>query len=106
MGYMDILKYMVASDYWEGLSVVAIVMLAEIIKGIYFNLSFWYKLTDETYWGAYFSLIGCAVILGLNIWLVPTYGYVASAWASVAGYGVITLLSYFIGQKNILWLIR
>ena len=100
MGYMDILKYMVASDYWEGLSVVAIVMLAEIIKGIYFNLSFWYKLTDETYWGAYFSLIGCVVILGLNIWLVPTYGYVASAWASVAGYGVITLLSYFIGQKK------
>ena len=100
MGYMDILKYMVASDYWEGLSVVAIVMLAEIIKGIYFNLSFWYKLTDETQWGAYFSLIGCGVILALNIWLVPTYGYVASAWASVAGYGLITLLSYFIGQKK------
>ena len=81
-------------------SVVAIVMLAEIFKGIYFNLSFWYKLTDETQWGAYFSLIGCVVILALNVWLVPTYGYVASAWASVAGYGVITLLSYFIGQKK------
>lgn len=100
MGYMDILKFMVASDYWEGLSVVAIVMGAEIFKGIYFNLSFWYKLTDETRWGAYFSLIGCAVILVLNIWLVPLYGYVASAWASVAGYGVITLLSYVIGQKK------
>ena len=100
MGYMDILRYMVARDYWEGLSVVAIVMLAEIFKGIYFNLSFWYKLTDETQWGAYFSLIGCVVILALNVWLVPTYGYVASAWASVAGYGVITLLSYFIGQKK------
>ena len=100
MGYMDILRYMVARDYWEGLSVVAIVMLAEIFKGIYFNLSFWYKLTDETQWGAYFSLIGCAVILALNIWLVPMYGYVASAWASVAGYGVITLLSYLIGQKK------
>ncbi len=100
MGYMDILKYMVAPDYWEGLSVVAIVMAAEILKGIYFNLSFWYKLTDETRWGAYFSLIGCGVILGLNVWLVPLYGYVASAWASVAGYGVITLLSYVIGQKK------
>ena len=100
MGYMDILKYMVASDYWEGLSVVAIVMGAEILKGVYFNLSFWYKLTDETRWGAYFSIIGCAVILGLNVWLVPTYGYVASAWASVAGYGTITLLSYIIGQKK------
>lgn len=100
MFYMDILRYMVARDYWEGLSVVAIVMGAEIFKGIYFNLSFWYKLTDETQWGAYFSIIGCAVILVLNIWLVPTYGYVASAWASVAGYGVITLLSYIIGQKK------
>lgn len=100
MFYMDILRYMVARDYWEGLNVVAIVMGAEIFKGIYFNLSFWYKLTDETQWGAYFSIIGCAVILVLNIWLVPTYGYVASAWASVAGYGVITLLSYIIGQKK------
>lgn len=100
MFYMDILKYMVASDYREGLGVVAIVMGAEILKGVYFNLSFWYKLTDETYWGAYFSLIGCSVILALNIWLVPTYGYVASAWASVAGYGAITLLSYIIGQRK------
>lgn len=102
MFYMDILKYLVASDYREGLGVVAIVMGAEILKGIYFNLSFWYKLTDETYWGAYFSLIGCSVILALNVWLVPTYGYVASAWASVAGYGVITLLSYVIGQRKYL----
>ena len=100
MGYMDILKYMVARDYWEGLSVVAVVMGAEILKGLYFNLSFWYKLTDETRWGAYFSLTGCAVILVLNIWLVPRFGYVASAWASVVGYGVITLLSFFIGQKK------
>lgn len=100
MFYMDLLKYLVAPDYWEGLVVVAIVMGAEIFKGIYFNLSIWYKLTDETRWGAYFSLIGCAVILILNVWLVPKYGYVASAWASVAGYGVITLLSYVMGQKR------
>ena len=100
MFYMDILRYMVASDYWEGLAVVGIVMGAEIFKGIYFNLSFWYKLTDETQWGAYFSLIGCAVILSLNVWLVPQFGYVASAWASFTGYGVITILSYFIGQKH------
>lgn len=100
MGYMDILKFMVARDYWDGLGIVAIVMGAEIFKGIYFNLSFWYKLTDETRWGAYFSLMGCAVILVLNIWLVPMYGYVASAWASVAGYGIITILSFIIGQNK------
>lgn len=100
MFYLDLFRYMVARDYWAGLSVVAIVIGAEIFKGIYFNLSFWYKLTDETRWGAYFSIIGCVIIVGLNVLLVPTYGYVASAWASVAGYGVITILSYWIGQKK------
>lgn len=100
MFYLDLLKYMVARDYWAGLSVVAIVIGAEIFKGVYFNLSFWYKLIDETRWGAYFSLIGCAIIVAMNVFLVPVYGYVASAWASVAGYGVITLLSYWIGQKK------
>ena len=100
MAYMDILRYIIASDYWEGLIVVPIVMGSEIFKGIYFNLSFWYKLTDETKWGAYFSLLGCVVILSLNIWLVPRYGYVASAWASFTGYAIITVLSYVIGQKH------
>lgn len=100
MCFMPILQYMIAEDYREGMFVIPIVMIAEILKGIYFNLSFWYKLTDETRWGAYFSLIGCTAILLLNIYLVPTYGYIASAWASVVGYGLITLLSYAIGQKK------
>ena len=100
MFYLDLLRYLVAKGYWEGLGVVAIVMLAEICKGIYFNLSFWYKLTDKTYWGAYFSVIGCVIIVVLNILFVPVYSYLASAWASVAGYAVILLLSYWIGQKE------
>ena len=100
MFYLDLLRYLVAKGYWEGLGVVAIVMLAEICKGIYFNLSFWYKLTDKTYWGAYFSVIGCVIIVVLNILFVPVYGYLASAWACGAGYAVILLLSYWIGQKE------
>jgi O-antigen/teichoic acid export membrane protein len=98
--YMDIMKHMISPDYWVGLSVVSILMIAEIFKGIYFNLSFWYKLIDETRWGAYFSTIGCGFIVVLIIVFVPIYGYVACAWAGVAGYGIITLLSYFVGQKK------
>ena len=100
MFYMDLLRYMVASDYWEGLSVVAIVMGAEIFKGIYFNLSFWYKLIDETRWGAYFSLIGCTVLVVMNVLLIPRYSYMACAWAGFCGYGIAMLLSYFVGQKK------
>ena len=100
VGYMDILKYIVRNqDYWVGLKVVPIVMAAEIMMGVYFNLSFWYKVIDKTIWGAIFSGIGCAVLLVVNIIFVPRYGYMACAWGGFAGYGVAMLASYFVGQK-------
>ena len=98
--YIDILKYILAPDYWSGLRVVPIVMMAEIFMGVYFNLSFWYKLIDETKWGAYFSFAGCAVLIAINVFFVPIYGSMACAWAGFAGYAVAMLLSYFVGQKK------
>ncbi len=100
MFYLDILKFVIGEGYWSGLRVVPIVMVAEIFMGIYFNLSFWYKLTDETKWGAYFSLTACSIVILLNIFLIPIYGYMACAWAGFAGYAVAMLLSYFVGQKK------
>ena len=100
MFYLDILRHVIGRDYWDGLRVVPIVMAAEIFMGIYFNLSFWYKLIDETRWGAYFSLTGCIILVLMNIFLVPKYGYIACAWAGFTGYGVAMLLSYFVGQKK------
>lgn len=101
IGYMDILRYVIRDrSYWPGLRVVPIVMAAEIMMGIYFNLSFWYKLIDKTIWGAYFSGIGCAVLIAINVIFVPIYGYIACAWAGFAGYGTAMLLSYFVGQKK------
>ena len=99
MAYMNVLRYIIKSDYWEGLKVIPIVMAAEMMMGIYFNLSFWYKLTDKTIWGAVFSGIGCAVLIAINVLLVPKFGYMACAWGGFAGYGVAMLLSYFVGQK-------
>ena len=98
-GYMDILKHIIAPDYWEGLKVVPVVMAAEIMMGVYFNLSFWYKLIDKTIWGAWFSGAGCAVLIAVNVLFIPRYGYMACAWAGVAGYGTAMLLSYFVGRK-------
>lgn len=100
MFYLDVLKYLIGPDYWEGLRVVPIVMAAEIFMGIYFNLSFWYKLIDQTRWGAWFSLAGCVVLVAVNVLLVPRYGYMACAWGGFAGYGVAMLLSYFVGQRK------
>ena len=101
IGYMDILRYVIRDrSYWPGLRVVPIVMAAEIMMGIYFNLSFWYKLIDKTIYGAWFSGAGCLVLVIVNVVFVPRYSYMACAWGGVAGYGTAMLLSYFVGQKK------
>ena len=100
MGYINILRHIIGRDYWEGLKVVPIVMAGTIMMGVYFNLSFWYKLIDKTIWGAYFSGIGCFVLILINIIFVPQYGYMACAWAGLIGYATAMTLSYFVGQKK------
>lgn len=100
MGYMNMLKFIIGEGYREGLKIVPIVMAAEIMMGIYFNLSFWYKLTDQTLWGALFSGAGCLVLFAVNFMFIPEFSYMACAWAGVAGYGTAMLLSYFVGQKK------
>ena len=84
VGWMPLLQYILGANYREGLGVVPIVMAAEIMMGVYFNLSFWYKLIDKTIYGLF----------------IPKYGYWACAWGGVAGYGTSMVLSYIVGQKK------
>ena len=97
--YLDILKFIVAESYWSGLKIVPVVLWTYIFQGVYFNLSFWYKLTDQTRWGAYLSLIGVAITFTMQIIFVPMTGYMASAASGTVCYFVIMLLSYFIGKR-------
>jgi O-antigen/teichoic acid export membrane protein len=99
-GYIDIIKYLIPAAYYEGLKVVPIVLLGELFFGVYFNLSLWYKLTDQTRWGAYMSLAGFAITLLINILFIPHFSYMACAWASFIANLTMVLISYFLGQKN------
>ena len=98
--YLDIFRYIVSSAYWEGLKIVPVVLWTYVFQGVYFNLSFWYKLTDETKWGAYFSLLGLIITLVLQLVGVPRIGYWASCGSSLVCYFCIMILSYVIGQKK------
>ncbi len=103
MYYLPIIKHFESPAYWSGLRVVPLMMIAELFAGVYFNLSVWYKLTDRTRWGMYFSLICFALMLGLNLWLVPAIGipdgYVGSAWAALISYFAVMVLSWAVGRK-------
>ena len=100
IGWMPLLQRIIGEEYRVGLGVVPIVMVAEIMMGVYFNLSFWYKLIDKTIYGAWFSLAGCLVLFAVNILFIPKYGYWACAWGGVAGYGTAMVLSYIVGQRK------
>lgn len=99
MAFLPILRYFISPAYFEGLKVVPIIMLAELFFGIFYNLSIWYKLTDRTAWGSYFSIGGLAITVVLNVLLVPRIGYMGCAWAAIACYGAMMLASYIAGQR-------
>ena len=86
-------------EYFQALEIVPVILLANLFLGIYYNLSVWFKLTDRTRYGMYFSILGALITIGLNIIYIPIIGYMASAWATLITYLFIASLSYFYGKK-------
>ena len=84
----------------RGFFVVSILLLANIFLGIYYNLSIWYKLTDKTYFGALFSLVGAVITIVMNLILIPKIGFMGSAITTLACYVVMTITSYFLSKKH------
>jgi O-antigen/teichoic acid export membrane protein len=87
-------------EYFEALQIVPIILLANLFLGIYNNLSIWYKLTDKTKYGMYFSVLGAVITIVFNILMIPKIGFMASAWATLITYGCMMIVSYFIGKKH------
>ena len=97
--FIDIFKYFIGPDFRSGLAIVPIILMANLFLGIFYNLSVWYKLTDKTKFGAMIALIGAVITVVLNVLLVPRYGYYGAAWAHLACYFSMVILSFFIGRK-------
>lgn len=99
MYYLDIVKLFIGQNYYGGLKVVPILLAANLFLGIYLNMSIWYKLSGHTRYGAWLSVIGAIITVAFNLWLIPTMGYMGSAWATLICYTSMMLLSYWKGQK-------
>lgn len=98
MCFIDLVKVVLPSSYYAGLYVIPIVMVAEMFSGIFFNLSVWYKVTDRTQWGAWFSFGGFAITLVGNVLFVPRFGYMACAWTAFACFFFVMMASYLMGR--------
>ncbi len=99
MLYIDVVQHFIGKDFREGIAVVPILLMANLFLGIFYNLSIWYKLTGQTRFGAYISIIGAIITLALNYFLIPVMGYMGSAWATFICYGSMMVISFIIGQK-------
>jgi O-antigen/teichoic acid export membrane protein len=101
VAYLDFFKLLIVRDeaYWVAIDIVPIVLLANLCLGIYFNLAIWYKLTDKTRYGMYLSIVGAVVTIVFNLIMIEKLGFIAAAWATLAAYGIMMLLSYLLGQK-------
>jgi O-antigen/teichoic acid export membrane protein len=97
--FAEVVKYFIGPDYWEGLFILPIVLMANLLLGVTFNLSIWYKLNDMTRFGAYIGLTGAAVTIIMNVLLVPRFSYLGSAIGHISAYILMVLLSYYWGQK-------
>ncbi len=99
--FADLFKLLMIRDssYWVAMKVVPLIILANFFLGIYTNLSVWYKLIDKTYYGAYISIVGAIITLVLNFLLIPTMSYYGSAIATIAAYGSMMFISYYLGNK-------
>jgi O-antigen/teichoic acid export membrane protein len=98
--YLDVVKFFVGKNYWEGLPIVPILLLANWFLGIYFNLTVWYKLTNKTGYGAGISLFGALLTIVFNVLLIPHLGYIGAAWTTLICYTSMMVLSFYQGQKH------
>jgi len=98
--FLPVFKHFVGKNYWIGLPVVPILLLANMFLGIYYNLSIWYKLGNKTKAGAYITIIGAAITIIINRLFIPRYGFMACAWATFFCYGSMMVISFIWGQKE------
>ncbi len=99
MFYIDLIQLFLGKDFRSGLEIVPILLIANLVLGIYYNFSIWYKLADKTIWGAYISTGGALITIGLNLLLLPSLGKIGSAWATLCCYSFMALACYWSGQK-------
>lgn len=98
--YLDYFILFIGSDFREGVAIVPVVLMANLVMGIFFNLSIWYKLTNKTHIGAVLVMLGAVITVVVNSLFIPKYGYVASAWAHLICYSTMVVISYFWSRKH------
>ena len=96
--FIDVFQYFIGPSFREGLFIIPFLLISYLLLGLYYNVSIWYKLSDNTIYGAGIATVGAIITLAVNMLFLPTSGIIASAYAALACYGIMVVLAYFLGQ--------
>lgn len=98
--FLDVVKYFIDAKYWNGLHVVPVLLLANLLLGVYYNFSIWYRLKDRTGLGAWISVVGAVITIVLNLILIPSYGFTGAAWVTLICYIFMSGATWYTGQRH------
>lgn len=98
--FLDLIKYFIAPKYWSGLHVVPVLLGANLLLGVYYNFSIWYRLKDRTGLGAWISIAGALITIALNLIVIPRYGYTGAAWVTLICYGFMSAATWYTGRRH------
>ncbi|MFI3259808.1 MAG: oligosaccharide flippase family protein [Rikenellaceae bacterium] len=92
--FRDLFALIVGRDFREGISILPIILMSNLLMGVWLNLSFWYKREERTEFALYITLAGLVSTVVANLVLIPKFGYSGAAWARLVSESVMVLFSY------------
>ena len=96
--YRDIFALIVGRDFREGIHILPVVLGANILSGVWLNLSFWYKREEKTKFALWITLTGLICSVGFGVLLIPKMGYYGAAWSRFAAEAVMVAVSVVLNR--------
>lgn len=97
--YPEIFALLLGKNFRSGIAILPIMLVANILLGVVFNLSMWYKLSGKTHFALTITLLGLGINLLINIFFMPLYGFMAAAWGYLFSYLAMVIFSYYLSRK-------
>ena len=97
--FRDLFALIVGRDFREGIGILPVVLGANIMAGVWLNLSFWYKREEKTKLALYVTFTGLAAAVVMSLLLVPRWGYHGAAWSRFIAEAAMVAVSLWLNRR-------
>ena len=97
--FRDLFALIVGRDFREGIFILPVVLGANVLTGVWLNLSFWYKREERTSLAIVVTGSGLVAMTLFGFGLIPMWGYYGAAWARLASESVMVAVSWWLNRR-------